>query len=256
MKRFNTIKTSISLLCILAAPLALAKANEGRLVGAGFAFPAANQSTVVNSSTLSEAGQMSLQGLYEFDDAEANASFVGTSGNLGWGLGYRSITNSNVLDAGLGFNAGGFMLGTNLYSTSEFESADIDITATFDLSNIRLSTGLRSIEGGANRLDFGIGIMVDSLLVSFDIIKSLPWGDVDAYLFDSSLAYNSGKIGFGFGYTFNYTSFLGTSSFNGGDFHADLAYAVSNAFILEGHYNLTPYHSSYGELSAGATFKF
>ena len=55
----------------------------GRPIGAGLAFPSSNQSINVNSAALSEASNISLQGLYGIDSKKPAATLVGSQGKAG-----------------------------------------------------------------------------------------------------------------------------------------------------------------------------
>jgi hypothetical protein len=251
MKRI--IFNSVQLIAVLAlaTPALASKGSKGRAVGAGLSFPSSHQSINVNSSALAEADKMSLQGLWGFETEEPSVSLVGSQKSFGWGLGWKDRGTSNIFDAGLGFDFGGFLLGTNFY-TNDFDGVNGDVTATIDFSSFRIVTGFRGIDDGVQRFDLGVGFVVNSLLISLDMYKALPWGDSDVYGFDTSVAYNAGKVSFGVGYDFLY--FEGIQE---GEIHGDMSVSVASNFAIEGHYRLTPWHGSFiSKFSAGARIIF
>lgn len=234
-----------------ATAFAAARGGAARAVGAGLAFPSAHQSLSVNSGALTESGNLSMQGLYGFDSQEPSVSLVGSKQSFGWGLGWRDSGTANDFDAGFGLNLGGFLLGTTLYTT-DFNGINGDVSATIELSSLRFVAAFRGIDDGIDRVDLGLGFNFGQALFAVDVYKLLPWSADSKYGFDLSLAYNAGKLGFGVGYDFTYLDGI-----QNGDLHADLSLALTTNFALEGHYRLTPYHSSaISGWSAGARLVF
>ncbi len=251
MKQFMLRSASIFAVLTLGTTAFAAKGSMGRSVGAGLAFPSSNQALNVNPSALPEAESMSLQGLWGFETEEPSVSLVGSQKSVGWGLGWMDNGTTNRFDGGFGVNLGGLMVGTDLYTT-DFDGVDGDVALTFELSKIRLVTAFRGIDNGIDQFALGLGFNVNNLLISLDMYKNLPWADSDVYGFDTSFAYNAGKVSVGAGYDFIYNDGI-----ENGEIHGDIAFAITNSIVIEGHYRLTPYATSFiNEFSAGARVIF
>ncbi len=209
---------------MMAFTQAASAGNQGLSVGTGVAYPTVNHSLFVNPTGLLDAGSMSLQGAYLLDSEEIHGSLVSGSGSFGLGAGVRTVGSSHIDEFGLAAKLGNLGLGVTLRAV-DFEGFDGDAGATFGVSGARASVVVRGVDGGLDRIDFGIAKAFGQVVAEFDAKK--PWSG-DAWFFDASIAVTSGKITAGVGYDFSYFN-----GFREGDFHAGLSMEVARGVAAE-----------------------
>lgn len=247
------------LLVSFGATLSAAAMSGGRMmngmrsVGAGILYASPNHALFENPAVLVDSPRLSVEGLYKTEGKGIHASAVAGFGMVGVGGGWRKETSDaeNTYEGGVGLAVGRLSLGGAVRKVGS-GGLDGDAAAMFDFTSLRLGAVARGISGGTNRIDAGVGFMMNQITFEFDVKKPKPFSDGN-WFFDAGLALAVGPLSAGVGYDFSKVE--GTSGMHG-DVHAGLGFSIGNRLVLEGYYRPMAQEWNDGKWAVGAKAMF
>lgn len=241
-----------ALLGTLSCPALAADRPKGMGVGAGVAYAASNHALIVNPASLTDSGDgISVEGLWQFTPADPLVSAVAAYDHLGIGGGYRKSGSLSIYEGGFGARLGDIAgLGATVRSV-EGSGLDGDLGLTLDFGKLRLAGVAHGISNGPDRVDAGLGVHLQDVILEVDLKKPRPF-DSSIWYVDTSITASVSKVSVGVGYDFTRTS-AGTS--NGG-LHAGVSLNVLSKLYLEAYYRLLAQEIGADKWTAGARYVF
>jgi len=221
-------------------------------VSTGVAFPSQTDAVLLNPAGLAEGAKGNFLGVYMFEQEAPLASIAATFGAAGVGANWVSYNDfgDNFFRFGLGAGLGMMKLGVAAI-TDDTGSFDADVGAHFDLSKLRLSVVARTLSGGVDRIDVGLGFNSGNARIEFDVKKPSPF-DSNVYLFDATLGIQAGKISASIGMDFDYAGSLDNFGV-----HAGLDWMFTGQLAMNLAYRPSPQEIGGGdEYWAGIRYQF